>query len=158
MSRLGRLLVLALLCAALSMAAPPGTAFGQSPAVSQLTVVSGEKEYRFWVEIADTPEDRERGLMFRYELAADAGMLFLFDETAEVAFWMRNTYIPLDLLFIAEDGSIVNIAERVVPRSLTLLPSAGPVRSVLEVRGGTVARLGIRPGDQILHRRLEKTE
>ena len=152
MNIIARSLVLILFCAALSGAATsPEMARAQSLATSEVTIASGEKQHRFRVEMALTPEQRGRGLMFRRELPADAGMLFDFQEVREVSLWMKNTLIPLDMLFIASDGRIVNIAERAVPHSLATVPSAGPVRAVLEINGGTVARLGIRPGDRVVH-------
>ena len=89
--------------------------------------------------------------MHRTQLAADAGMLFDFKSDQITAMWMRNTRIPLDMLFIANDGKIINIAERTVPLSEQIIPSDGPVRAVLELNGGTVARLAIRPGDRVIH-------
>lgn len=118
---------------------------------SQLIIVSGGKRHVFHVEIADTDERRALGLMYRTSLAADAGMLFDFKQDEDVAMWMRNTRIPLDMLFIDRTGKIVNIAERAVPFSEATISSAAPVRAVLEVNGGTVDRLGIKPGDQVLH-------
>ena len=134
-----------------SAADSAGAGQGQALAVSEIAISSGGKRHNFRVEMALTDEQRARGLMFRRELAPDAGMLFDFEATQPVAFWMKNTFIPLDMLFIAADGRIVNIAERTVPHSLSVVPSAGPVRAVLELNGGTVARLGIRPGDRVVH-------
>ncbi len=103
----------------------------------------------FTVEIARSFEERARGLMFRQTLAPDAGMLFDFGMTEDVAMWMKNTLIPLDMLFITEDGRVVNIAQRTVPHSLEPVAGAEPVRYVLELGGGVTARLGIRPGDRV---------
>jgi uncharacterized protein len=89
--------------------------------------------------------------MFRQSLPADAGMLFDFGETRPVAFWMKNTLIPLDMLFIAADGGIADIHERAVPRSEATIEARVPVRAVLELNGGTVARLGIKRGDRVHH-------
>lgn len=129
------------------------------PALAQGTVSFGKGEVRlvtaqgkshpFTVEVAATDEQRMRGLMFRRQLAPDAGMLFDFNESAPVSMWMKNTFIPLDMLFIAADGRIVDIAERTVPQSLQPLGPAIPVRYVLEVNGGVSARLGLRPGDRV---------
>ena len=125
---------------------------GAAPAPSELVIVTvGGARHAFVVELANDDETRTRGLMFRRALAANAGMLFDYGRPGPVAMWMRNTLIPLDMLFIAADGRIVNIAERAVPRDETPIASAGPVRAVLEVNGGTVARLGIKPGDRIEH-------
>jgi uncharacterized membrane protein (UPF0127 family) len=119
--------------------------------LSPLTVVTASGSHRFNVEFADTAEKRAVGLMHRPAMAADAGMLFDFKTDAPVSMWMRNTRIPLDMLFIAKDGRIVNIHERAVPFSETSIPSKGPVRAVLELNGGTSARLGIKPGDRVTH-------
>lgn len=115
-----------------------------------LAIVTGSGPQNFNVELAVTPEQRMRGLMFRKELAPDAGMLFDFgSESDRASMWMKNTYIPLDMLFIKADGEIESIAERTIPHSLEPISSRGPVRYVLEVNGGTSARLGIKPGDRM---------
>jgi uncharacterized membrane protein (UPF0127 family) len=119
--------------------------------LSLLTIVTASGSHRFNVEFADTPERRSVGLMHRPTMAANAGMLFDFKVDAPVTMWMRNTRIPLDMLFITRDGRIVNIAERTVPFSEASIPSKGPVRAVLELNGGTSARLGIKPGDRVTH-------
>ncbi len=146
--RLSRLLAVLLLVVVVSVAAP---AWAGSLESSPLTIASGEKEHAFTVELAVTSEEQAQGLMHRRKLAADAGMLFPFAPEREAAFWMKNTYIPLDMLFVAGDGRIVNIAQRTVPLSLAVVSSEGPVRAVLELNGGTTARLGIRPGDRVIH-------
>ena len=110
---------------------------------------------RLSVELARTQEQRAQGLMFRERVAADAGMLFLYERDGEIGMWMRNTLIPLDMLFLARDGRIINIVERTVPLSTTAISSAGPARAVLEVNGGTVQRLGIQPGDRVRFPELE---
>ena len=118
-----------------------------------LSVITGAgKTYHFRVEIADTDTSRERGLMYRRSLAPDAGMLFDFKTPQEVAFWMKNTYIPLDIIFIGPDGRILNIAANATPMSEANLPSAGPVLGVLEIKGGRALELGIGPGDGVRHR------
>ena len=103
----------------------------------------------FTVEIADTEAEREKGLMFRKELPEGRGMLFDFQHDQEVGFWMQNTYIPLDMIFIRGDGHILRIAENTEPLSTRVIPSNGPVRAVLEVIGGTVRKFGIAPGDRV---------
>ena len=120
-------------------------------AKSELTIESGGKKLRFNVEVADTDERRALGLMYRTNLAADAGMLFDFKRDQDVAMWMRNTRIPLDMLFIDAKGKVVNIAQRAVPFSETTIPSAGAVRAVLELNGGTAERLGLKAGDKVIH-------
>jgi uncharacterized membrane protein (UPF0127 family) len=118
---------------------------------SELTIVGASGRHHFDVEMALTPEQMSQGLMYRRSMAADAGMLFDYVTPQPASFWMKNTLIPLDMIFIAADGKIVNIRERAVPQSLDPVPSKGPVRAVLEVNGGIAAKLGIKPGDQVLH-------
>ena len=103
------------------------------------------------IELAEAPEQLAQGLMFRREMPADHGMLFVFRPLRVVTMWMKNTYIPLDMLFIDRDGQIVRIAERTIPLSLRTISSESPVRAVLELNAGTAQRLGIRPGDHIRH-------
>jgi len=105
----------------------------------------------FGVEMAVTPEEQARGLMFRRELPEKQGMLFDFQREQPTSFSMKNTYIPLDMIFIRADGRILRIAENTVPLSEALVPSGGPVRAVLEVIGGTAKKLGIAPGDRVVH-------
>jgi len=131
-----------------------GTALAQSPIANfqtgSLAIVTGVGRHEFTVELASTPGQRSQGLMYRREMARDAGMLFDFGARPDRAsMWMKNTYIPLDMLFIKADGKIESIAERTVPHSLEALSSRGPVRYVLELNGGTTARLGIEPGDRV---------
>ncbi|HEV2675209.1 MAG TPA: DUF192 domain-containing protein [Aliidongia sp.] len=115
----------------------------------ELTITGSGGSHKFQVELATDNAQREQGLMFRQTMAADAGMLFLYDASQPVAMWMENTYIPLDMLFIAADGHIVNIRQRAVPHSRENIASDGPVKAVLELNGGIVARLGIKPGDMV---------
>ena len=113
------------------------------------------QELAFEVELAETPQQQGQGLMYRRSLPAEAGMLFLYRPTRPVSMWMKNTLIPLDMLFIAEDGEVVKVVERTVPLSLETISSDRPVRGVLELNGGTANRLGIRPGDRIVHPAFE---
>ncbi|MFQ5973407.1 MAG: DUF192 domain-containing protein [Alphaproteobacteria bacterium] len=121
---------------------------------SELEIVSGPERYRFSVEVAVTPGQKAQGLMFRQSLAADAGMLFLYDRENIHTMWMRNTFVPLDMLFITSDGRIAHIVERTIPQSIQQISSRVPVSAVLEVNAGTVRRLGIRVGDRVLHPRV----
>ena len=114
-----------------------------------IEIVSGSGVHAFSVELATTDEERSRGLMFRKELPEGQGMLFDFFRDQPVSFWMHNTYIPLDMIFIRGDGHILRIAENTEPLSDRLVPSGGPVRAVLEVIAGTARKLGITPGDQV---------
>ncbi|HEV2366071.1 MAG TPA: DUF192 domain-containing protein [Caulobacteraceae bacterium] len=117
-----------------------------------LTVATAKGVFRFTVEVADTEATRERGLMFRKSLAPDRGMLFDFKAPQQVAFWMKNTLIPLDMLFISADGRVVSIAHGATPLSETPIPSAGPVLGVLEIRGGRAEAIGAEPGDLVRNR------
>ena len=116
-----------------------------------LEIVSASGVHVFTVEIADTEPAREKGLMFRKNLPDGHGMLFDFKREQDVSFWMKNTYIPLDMFFIQGNGRILRIAENAKPLSTDLIPSEGPVLAVLEVIGGTAHRLGIRPGDRVAY-------
>ena len=116
----------------------------------ELTIESANGPHKFHVELATTPAQLEQGLMFRRTLAPDAGMLFDFKTPSPVSMWMKNTFIPLDMVFIDAGGRIINIAERTVPQSLDPVAAAAPARAVLEVNGGTAARLGIKPGDRVV--------
>ncbi len=106
--------------------------------------------HRFTVEIAATPEEQQIGLMFRKEMAPDHGMLFEFAMPRRARFWMKNTYLPLDLLFIRSNGRIANIAQG-EPLRLDGIESRGRVAAVLELNAGTAARLGIKAGDRVRH-------
>lgn len=108
-------------------------------------------QHRFAVELATTPQQQAQGLMFRRELPPDAGMLFVYGPVRVVSMWMRNTVIPLDMLFIDEAGRIEKVVERTVPMSLKTISSDRPVKGVLELNGGTAARLGLAPGDRVLY-------
>lgn len=116
-----------------------------------LEIASKNGVHTFAIELALTDEEQARGLMFRRELPEGQGMLFDFGDEGVREFWMKNTYIPLDMIFIRGDGRILRIAENTVPLSETLIPSGGPVRAVLEVIAGTAKRLGIAPGDRVGH-------
>ena len=133
----------------LLLAAPAGAqvTFQQTP----LEIESEAGTHAFRVELAATPEQRRQGLMFRERLEAGHGMLFDFGRTAPATMWMRNTYIPLDMLFIDADGVIQRIAADTTPLSDDVISSGGPVRAVLELPAGTSADLGIEAGDRVVH-------
>jgi uncharacterized membrane protein (UPF0127 family) len=114
-----------------------------------LVIESTGGEHTFQVEIADDQRERARGLMFRREMPADEGMLFDFGKDEPASFWMKNTYIPLDMLFIKADGTIESIAERTTPLSEKSVRSKGAVRFVLEINGGLSDELGIAAGDAV---------
>ncbi|MEM7669888.1 MAG: DUF192 domain-containing protein [Pseudomonadota bacterium] len=105
----------------------------------------------FSVELAVTPEEQARGLMFRPSIPQDAGMIFVMEPDRQANFWMRNTMISLDLVFIDRSGVVESISERAVPFSERQLSSKGPVRAVLEINGGLSEELGIVPGIQAIH-------
>ncbi len=119
---------------------------------SNLVIETSAGSKHFDVELAVTPAQEEQGLMYREHLDPDSGMLFVFSDTEPRAFWMKNTLIPLDMLFIAADGHIVDIHERAVPLSEDIIPSRTPARAVLELNGGTASRLSIRVGDLVRYR------
>ena len=124
---------------------PPREGFG----TDTLGIRTAKETHRFTIEVARTPEQHQFGLMYRNKLAPDAGMLFLYPQPQRISMWMKNTLIPLDMIFIAADGRIVNIAERTVPLSTAPIYSSDLAVAVLEVNGGTAARLGIKPGDTV---------
>ncbi|MBP7003482.1 MAG: DUF192 domain-containing protein [Amaricoccus sp.] len=106
---------------------------------------------RFQVEVADDDAERARGLMFRESLPRFGGMLFVYDTAQPVAFWMKNTLIPLDMLFFDASGRLVSVHENAVPGDLTAIPGHGDVQFVLELNGGAAARLGIAAGAEMRH-------
>jgi len=117
-----------------------------------LTIHSSNGEHRFTVDVAATPEQQQRGLMFVRSLAPNRGMIFPYDPPQAVAFWMKHTLIPLDMIFIRADGTIARIATA-KPLDETSVPSGEPVVAVLEIRGGRSAELGVREGDRVDWRR-----
>lgn len=123
-------------------------AVGQVQKEKLTIVTTAGDRHIFKVEIARTPEEIERGLMFRDSMPMDEGMLFLFEEAREAMFWMKNTLIPLDMVFIAPDGKIIKIHENALPHSLDHVSSEGAVIAVLEINGGRAAALGIKAGDR----------
>lgn len=120
----------------------------------KLVLHSATGDYSFNVEVVDTNESRAQGLMYRTELADDAGMLFDFKEEREVSFWMRNTFIPLDMVFVGADGVIKNIHVNAIPHDVTGIPSEAPVQFVLEIPGGRSVEIGLKPGDTMDHDRV----
>lgn len=105
----------------------------------------------FSVEVATTEEEKRTGLMYRKELPDGRGMLFDFSPEQEVSMWMKNTFIPLDMIFIRADGRILRIAENTVPQSTKIISSRGPAKGVLEVIAGTAKKYGIAAGDRVAH-------
>jgi uncharacterized protein len=129
--------------------------FAFRPAVAAdeqtLEIVTRSGVHSFTVELAATDEARSKGLMYRRELPEGRGMLFDFKQDQNAAMWMKNTYIPLDMIFIRADGRIQRIAENTRPESEKIITAGAPVRAVLEVIGGTARKLGIRAGDRVAH-------
>jgi uncharacterized membrane protein (UPF0127 family) len=125
---------------------------GRSPAGLEqvpLTISSGKKKHRFTVEVARTAEEQATGLMNRSILASNRGMIFPFEPPREASFWMKDTLIPLDMIFVRADGTIANIEANTVPLSLQPVYSDGTVAAVLEIAGGRSAELGIKAGDKV---------
>ena len=126
---------------------PSGAAFAQN--LDKLEIDSANGPHLFSVEVVDDDAGRERGLMYRRYMPQDRGMLFDFKVEAPVAFWMKNTDIPLDMIFISKQGVGTRIVANAEPLSERLIPSGGPVWGVLELNGGVAARLGIKSGDRV---------
>ncbi|MEQ1755079.1 MAG: DUF192 domain-containing protein [Micropepsaceae bacterium] len=124
---------------------------GAAPRVERLKIDCAKGNRSFYVEVVREEAERNKGLMFRKHMAANHGMLFDYDPPQVVGFWMKNTFIPLDIIFIGADGRIIRIQENAVPLSLTHIPSGGEARAVLEINGGLAAKLGIRTGDVVHH-------
>jgi hypothetical protein len=123
----------------------------QAANVQPLEIVTKSGVQVFSVEMATTEQEKETGLMYRKELADGKGMLFDFSPEQEVSMWMKNTYIPLDMIFIRADGRILRIAENTEPLSTRIIPSGGLAKGVLEVIAGTAKKYGIEPGDRVGH-------
>jgi uncharacterized membrane protein (UPF0127 family) len=127
---------------------------GPQPTLPQSTLVieTAKGAKQFTVELAYSWPEQERGLMFRERVAPNEGMLFDFHKESQQAFWMKNTLIPLDMLFIRADGRIAHIAAQTKPLTTDEVPSMVPVQAVLEIAGGRAAELGIKEGDRVRHR------
>jgi uncharacterized protein len=138
--------------AAVAVAIYAFAGFGvQAASLQPLEIATKSGVQVFTVEIATTDEEKTTGLMFRKELADGRGMLFDFSPEQEVTMWMKNTFIPLDMIFIRADGSILRIAENTQPQSTKIIPSMGLAKGVLEVIAGTAKKYGIAPGDRVAH-------
>ena len=123
----------------------------RSGELDSLEIGTSTGRHVFQVEIANNDATREHGLMDRRYMAPDHGMLFEFDRDEPVAFWMKNTYIPLDMIFIAPSGVVTHIAANAEPLSERAIPSDGPTVAVLELDGGTAASIGLKVGDKVRH-------
>jgi uncharacterized protein len=124
--------------------------------LERFEIASSGQTRVFQVEVMRTAEEKARGLMFRQFLPEDRGMLFDFEREQPVSMWMRNTYIPLDMLFIKSDGVVHHIHERAQPLDETPISSRGDVRFVLEINGGAAAKLGLKAGDRVSHGLIRK--
>ena len=136
----------------------PAAATSPSPSarLDTVEILTMRGRVKFTVELAITKAEQERGLMFRKALAPDRGMLFPYKPPRRAAFWMKNTLIPLDIIYIGPDGRVLSIARNAVPHDETPLPSGGPVGGVLEIAGGRAAQFGILPGDRVLNKIFPK--
>jgi uncharacterized membrane protein (UPF0127 family) len=127
------------------------SAAARAASVQPLEIVTRNGVQVFSVEMATTEQEKETGLMYRKELPDGKGMLFDFSPEQQVSMWMKNTYIPLDMIFIRADGRILRIAENTEPQSTRIISSGGLAKGVLEVIGGTARKYGIEPGDRVAH-------
>ncbi len=123
----------------------------RAASIQTLEIVTKTGVHVFSVEMATTEEEKTTGLMYRKELPDGKGMLFDFSPEQEVSMWMKNTYVPLDMIFIRADGRILRIAENTEPLSTKIIPSRGLAKGVLEVIAGTAQKYGIAPGDRVAH-------
>jgi len=130
----------------------PSQVLSQKLDSESLSIVTGRGNFEFSVEIADEPQERRIGLMNREKMDPRSGMLFQFDRRDVVTMWMKDTLIPLDMIFITQEGKVATVAERTTPRSLDVISSQVPVKYVLELNAGMAAFIGIKPGDNVEHR------
>jgi uncharacterized membrane protein (UPF0127 family) len=145
-----RLLILSLLALLASTVAHAG------PAAEVARIVTSTGEHVFKVEVAETPKSRARGLMFRKSMPADRGMLFDFKVEGPVSMWMKNTYIPLDMVFIGRDGRVVGVAADAEPLSERIISSPAPAYAVLELNAGVARRISLAPGDRVRHHMFDR--
>jgi hypothetical protein len=147
------LIVLSVLVVVIGMfplaAQAQGASFQDSSPRRALEIVTKARSQTFEVEVASTREQRARGLMFRKELPERRGMLFDFGREQEIRMWMKDTLIPLDMIFIESDGRVLRIEQNAERESLSVISSGGPARLVLEVKAGTAKRFGISAGDRV---------
>ncbi|QTH20690.1 DUF192 domain-containing protein [Rhizorhabdus wittichii] len=133
-------------CAPTAAGSPPAA---ETQATVPLTIHTARGKLAYAVEVASTPQQQARGLMYRTSLPDHGGMIFPMSPPREASFWMKNTYIPLDMIFIRADGTIARIAANTVPEDLTPVGSGEPVAAVLEIVGGGAAANGIAEGDRV---------
>lgn len=123
----------------------------RGPGQNAVTIETKQGPRAFYVELAETPEQQEKGLMNRTSLPEDAGMLFVFSNVSQRVFWMKDTLVPLDMLFLGEDGTVHHIHHMAKPLDRTMITSQRPVKAVLEINGGLSGTLGIEEGDKVIH-------
>jgi uncharacterized membrane protein (UPF0127 family) len=148
--RMSSRLIISLVAAALLVILSIAPA-AMAASVQPLEIVTKSGVHVFSVEMATTEEEKQTGLMYRKELPDGKGMLFDFSPEQQISMWMKNTYIPLDMIFIRADGRILRIAENTEPLSTKIISSGGLARGVLEVIAGTAQKYGIQPGDRVAH-------
>lgn len=149
---LSRLISSLILVAAFIAAGAPAKAQDEPQAgLENLAIVTASGKHDFSVEVMRSGPQRERGLMFRRFLPQDRGMLFIFETERPIAMWMKNTYLPLDMIFIARTGRVIGLAENTEPLSERIIPSGGPAFGVLEVNAGAAAKIGLKVGDAVLY-------
>lgn len=124
---------------------------GQALALDKIELITAAGRKTIDIEVATTPQEQALGLMYRTSLADTKGMLFPYGEARELTMWMKNTYIPLDMVFIRGDGTVHRIEVKAEPLSERVISSDGPVTAVLELAGGAAERLGLKPGDHVRH-------
>ena len=138
------------------LSAVSGAALGQECAPDRVDIRYGDTQVSFTVDVVDTPESRAQGLMFREEMADDAGMLFIYESPHTATFWMKNTLISLDMLFVSYDGIVLNIKKNATPLSEDVIPGGPGILEVLEINGGLVDELGLGIGAQMRHPSLDQ--
>jgi uncharacterized protein len=121
------------------------------PALQPLEFITATGSHSFRVELADTPDERAKGLMNRRSMPRDRGMLFDFHVDGPVMMWMKNTYIPLDMVFVSRKGVVTNVAADAKPMSEEIISSGGPVYAVIELNAGVANEIGLKPGDEVRH-------
>ena len=152
----GRAIRLWLAAALIAVSALWAGTLARTAIFSTLEIATKSGVHIFSVEMATTEEEKQKGLMYRKELADGKGMLFDFSPEQQISMWMKNTYISLDMIFIRADGRILRIAENTEPESTRIISSGGPARAVLEVPAGTARKYGIAPGDRVSHPLFDK--
>ena len=126
-------------------------ASGFAAGMGTLVLKTESGDHSFTIEVASTNQERALGLMFRRSLPENGGMLFLYDRPQPTAMWMKNTLIPLDMVFISADGTVHRIEQNAEPHSTALIPSEGPVVAVLELNGGEAAKIRLKRGDKVVY-------